>query len=335
LLIDASIVFLQLESRDGRVALKIDGGFASLQIEGAQILQLPVTEERTLTRQRAAELAALGEEHGLVLFERSSPAARELLREAGVPFASTGGEVFLHAPPVHIEWPGRLKTKWPAGPAIPSPFAIRASRVPRWLLLNVGEELSFRELSAQIKLSESMVSRTVRTLADDGLVEVSFDPADARRRLVRLRKPGPLLDAFERADATRRYRQRTWEVGARDVEGALDRLERTAKRQRLSYALGGLAGASLILRAVEPATVDAWIDREDSELWIDALGATPARPGPGRVNLRLMPDPFVLDLAARIGRARVADRVQLYLDCRRAGERAIDAAEAIRSEMRW
>lgn len=320
------------------MVLEIDAGIAALLIEGKPVLRMPVTEEPTLTAQRAGELAELtklGREPSLVLFERSSPAARELLRDAGIPFASAGGEVFVHAPPVHVEWPGRLKTKWPAGPATPSPFAIRASRVPRWLLLHVGEELSFGELGNRIQLSESMVSRTVRTLADDGLAEVNFDPDDARRRIVRLRRPRPLLDAFERADVTRRYRQRTWDVGARDVEGAIDRLRRVSERRHLPYAIGGLAGAALVRRAVEPATVDAWIDRDDADRWVEALAATPARPGPGRVNIRLTPDPFVLELAEPIGKARVADRVQLYLDCRRAGERALDAAEAIRTEMGW
>lgn len=328
-------MFLQLASRDGRVVLEINEGLAFLRIEEEQILRLPVTEEQTLAPQRAAELAEQGDAPGLVLFERSSPAARELLRQAGIPFASTSGEVFLHAPPVHIEWPAMRKAGWPVGPATPSPFAIRASRIPRWLLLHVEEELSFGELGSETELSESMVSRSVRALADDGLVDVSFDPADARRRLVRLRRPGPLLDAFERAEMSRRYRQRTWEVGARDVAGALNRLARVGERQQLPYAVSGLAGASLVLRAVEPATVDAWIDRKESDRWIDALGAVPARPGPGRVNLRLAPDRFVLGLGSTVGRARVADRVQIYLDCRRAGERAIDAAEAIRTEMGW
>ena len=78
-----------------------------------------------------------------------------------------------------------------------------------------------------------------------------------------------------------------------------------------------------------------WIGRDDPERWAQELMAIPSRSGPGRITAYLAPDPFVLSLASRHDRIRVADPVQLYLDCRRAGERALEAADAIRAEMRW
>jgi hypothetical protein len=65
------------------------------------------------------------------------------------------------------------------------------------------------------------------------------------------------------------------------------------------------------------------------------LIATPARPAAGRVTAQLTLDPFVLSLASNREGVQVADSVQLYLDCRAAGERALEAADAIRTEMRW
>lgn len=331
----ASTVFPQLKSRDGRVTLDVDEEKAVLSMDGGPVLTIPVIFERALTAGQAAEISrAWPAAAVLVAFERSSPQARATLREAGVPYATAGGEVFLHAPPVHVEWPATRGSGWPAG-TTSSPFAIRASRVARWLLLNVEAEPSFKQLGEEVELSESVVSRTIRGLEEDGLVAVASDSEDARRRRVHLRDAGAMLDALERADAARRPRRQTWEIGARDIEQALARLRAGEEYLDLPYALGGLVAASLLVRVVEPAAADAWIPRGAVDRWREELGAIPARPGPGRLTIWAAPDPFVLQLRERVKGDWVADPVQVYLDCRRAGERALEAAEAIRREMHW
>lgn len=215
-----------------------------------------------------------------------------------------------------------------------SPFAPRASRIARWLLLHPAAEPSFRELSAETDLSESLVSRSARALADDRLIGVTVDARDRRSRRVRVPDSGALLDAFERA-TRRRTRSSNWDIGARDPDRALRRLRLTAKKAGLPYAVGGLAGAAMLRRVVEPAEVDTWVARTDYRRWIEELDAAPARPGPGRITFRVLPDPYLFNFSVEKKGLSVADPVQLYLDCRRAGERALEAAEAIRSEMGW
>lgn len=180
-----------------------------------------------------------------------------------------------------------------------------------------------------------MVSRTMRALADDGLAAIGSDPQDARVRLARLPEPALLLDAFERAVAQRRPRRVTWEIGARDASEAMKALQTTARKLNLPYAVGGVAGASFVRRAVEPVDVVVWIRRDDAELWARELAPVTSRPALGRVTVQLTGDPFVLSLASDHDGIQVADPVQLYLDCRSAGERALEAADAIRAEMRW
>jgi DNA-binding MarR family transcriptional regulator len=223
----------------------------------------------------------------------------------------------------------------PVGAAPAAPFANRASRVPRWLLLHANDRPSFRELATRLELSEAMVSRTMRALADVGLVAIESDPADARRRLARLQEPARLLDAFERAVAPRRPRRVTWDIGAHDVPEAVTALQTVARELKVPYAVGGVAGASFVHRAVEPIDVVVWIRRNDADRWAEELAASPSRPAPGRVTMQLTRDPFVLSLASNRNGIQVADRVQLYLDCRSAGERALEAADAIRAEMGW
>jgi len=275
-----------------------------------------------------------GGEHGLVVFERSSPEARAVLRERRLSYAAANGELWVHAPPIHVERPARRRAAaLTSAPA--APFAIRASRLARWLLLHPGATPSLRELGVAVELSESVVSRTARALADDGLIVIEADPTDGRIRRARLRDAGGMLDAFERAFAGRRLRRQTWDVGARDVPEAMRRLRGAAKQLRLPYAVGGLAGASFIRSAVEPVGVEAWIGRDTIDRWMDGLTAIPSRPGPGKLTVQLAPDPFVLSLSTRREGFEIADPVQLYLDCRRSGERALEAADAIRAEMNW
>ena len=270
----------------------------------------------------------------MIAFERSSPEARAVLRERRASYAAGDGELFVYAPPVFVERPPRRKVV-PVGAAPAAPFANRASRVPRWLLLHANDQPSFRELATRLELSEAMVSRTMRALADDGLVAIGSDPRDARLRLARLPEPARLLDAFERAVALRRPRRVTWEIGARDAPEAMKALQAAAHKLNVPYAVGGVAGASFVRPAVEPVDVVVWIRRDDADLWAERLAATPSRPAPGRVTMQLTRDPFVLSLASDRNGIQVADPVQLYLDCRSAGERALEAAEAIRAEMGW
>jgi hypothetical protein len=135
--------------------------------------------------------------------------------------------------------------------------------------------------------------------------------------------------------APRRPRRVTWEIGARDAPDAIRTLQKTALKLDVPYAIGGVAGASLAGSAVEPVDVLVWIRRDDAELWADELTPITSRPAPGRVTMQITRDPFVLSLAGDRNGIQVSDPVQLYLDCRSAGERALEAADAIRVEMGW
>lgn len=330
--------FPQLRSKDGRVKLQVGPRRARLLLDGKRQAAFDVHLERALSLRRARQLAELDPATDLVAAWSSSPDARELLRKVGVSYAMADGEIYVHAPPVHVEVPpAARRTPNPPRDDHPNLFALRASRVARWLLLHASEVPSVRELAKAVELSESSVSRAVSGLAGEGLVKVDADPADGRVRRVGVANPGRLLDAFELTTNIRRVRSSHWDIGARDAAAAGQRLRYAARRLGSPYAVGGIAGARAAhLGPVEPAGLDVWIARDDLDLWVNSLTAVPARPEPGTVSLNLAPDPFVLSLAEPGQEGwLVADAVQLYLDCRRAGERALEAADAIRQEMGW
>jgi biotin operon repressor len=330
-------MILQAYSRPEPFEISVGKARASVSIDGRRERSFAVRRVDVLTRAAAEELvkeARTSRRRIVIAFDRSSPEARAYLRDRRASYAAADGEVFLYDPPLYVERPPRRKVM-PVGAAPAAPFANRASRVPRWLLLHATEQPPFRELATRLELSEAMVSRTMRALADDGLVAIESDPADARRRLARLRQPSLLLDAFERAVAMRRPRRVTWEIGARDAPDAIRMLHKVAHKLDVPYAIGGVAGASLAGSAVEPVDVLVWIRRDDAELWADELTPITSRPAPGRVTMQLTRDPFVLSLVGDRNGIQVADPVQLYLDCRSAGERALEAADAIRLDMGW
>jgi hypothetical protein len=270
----------------------------------------------------------------LVAFRTASPDALVLLREQEVSYAGDDGESFLFAPPVYIERMPRRSSPT-APPRVRSPFAPRASRVARWLLLHLEAQPSLTGLARFVELSEATVSRTAHALAGDGLAELTVDPGDTRVRRLRARNTAGLLDSLERSSWSTRARRQTWDVGARDFSDALKRWRDATEGFDMPYAVGGLAGAATLRRVVEPAEVLVWLRREDLMRWSDRLMAEPARPARGRVTVQLAPDPFVLTLASDDDGLKIADPVQLYLDCRLAGERALEGAEAIREMMRW
>jgi hypothetical protein len=302
-------------------------------MEGEKVRGFDVLPLADLTVSVARDFQRLEGGGHLVRYERSSPEARTLLRKLGIPFAGNDGELYLHLPPLHVELPGN---RAPGGRVDrrPAPFALRSSRVSRWLLLNRHTEPTIRELSAKVELSESVTSRTVAALAEERLVEVGVDKDDARARRVRVRDESALLNALDRG-TRRRPRSSTLDIGSRDVGGTLRRLRSAADHGQLEYALGGLSGASFLRRAVEPVEVEAWIRRDDYDGWLDQLTPVAARRGPGRLTVNLLPDPYVLSLAWTREALSIADPVQLYLDCRGLGERALEAADAIRMEMKW
>lgn len=324
----------QIKSADGRVRLDLGERRAALYVEGEKVKSFDVLPLADLTVSAAKEIQRLEDSGHLVRYERSSPEARTLLRESAIPFVGNDGELYLHLPALHVEIPGKGKGAGTPIQQRPAPFALRSSRVSRWLLLNRDAEPTIRDLSRVAGLSESVASRTIAALAEERLVEVEVDRADGRARRVLVRDEGALLDAFERG-TRRRLNSNTWDIGGRDVGGTLQRLRSAADHGQLEYALGGLCGASFLRRAVEPMEVEAWIRREDYDRWLDQLMPVAARSGPGRLTVNLLPDPFVLTLGWAKEALSIADPVQLYLDCRRLGERALEAADAIRREMKW
>ncbi len=300
---------------------------------GKPVRSWPVTPVGSLTTARARDLAERdGPRDDLLIIDRGSPGALDVLREAGASFATLGGELHLvDLPRLLVVHPASREVPVPANSG--RPLSKATSRVARWLLLHPhASGVTIGQLARETTISDAASSRAVAQLADRGLVQVATS-SDARQRLVSVRNGDGLLDAVADEGPWRRARHVTWDVGARTVEQALDLVRTADAETNLPYRVGGLAGAALIEPLVEPTTVTLWLPRATVEAWRQTLMGEPSRPATGRVTAHLAPDPVILSWGTSLDGLRIADDVQLYIDCRHAGERALDISEAMRQRV--
>jgi hypothetical protein len=283
------------------------------------------------------------EEGWLVLYSQASRDAREALRTRGVSYAGErDGRLFLVGPGLHVERDELASLEpgiWfaPEPDRVRNPFALGASRVPRWLLLHPGEPMTIKALAAVTELSESVVSRTVGALDAEALVDVAAGGEDARKRLVQIARARAMLSAWARERERRRIHWTSWSIGARDAEEATELLAAAGNRPiEPHWMLGGVAGAARMQRAVEPSDVVVWVQRDELPRLAARLSPrVERRSGRGTVRIAVAPDDWIFGLAQDLDGVAVADPAQLWLDCAAEGERALEAAEAVAGMMRW
>jgi DNA-binding MarR family transcriptional regulator len=304
------------------------------------LISVPSLTSRTVGE--VLNRAAQSQRRVFVSYRQSSAEARDALRAAEISFAGGDGRVFVRAPGIFVERNERPRllpaNRWEHSAdedSVRNPFAKRSSRVPRWMLLHHGDSFSVSEIAQAVDLTPSAVSRIVRALEDAVFVREAKPGVGGRRRNIRLERPRALLDAWLPLWERRRVRRRRWDIGARDIDEALGVLGEAVGGRVDSWAIGGLAGAAMVRRAVEPADVLVWISPDEVEPLEQLLQPEPARAGRGVVQLAVAPDPWTLGLARRENGLPLADSVQLWLDCASEGERALEAAEAVAEVAGW
>jgi len=229
------------------------------------------------------------------------------------------------------------QTTWTHARAVDAarnPFATRASRISRILLLHPERVFTMQELSRLAKVDKSLASRTVAALALEGHVSVTPGSEDERVRHVRLNSPRRLLQEWSATRRRRRVQARRLDIGTRTVADTLRAIADSAK-PGLPYAISGLAGAQFVRRVVEPADVLLLTTSDGVERWSELLLAEPTQTSNGLLRLAKVDDEFLFELAEPRKKLVIADPVQLWLDTVSAGERAREASEAIAEKMHW
>ncbi|MBJ7348919.1 MAG: hypothetical protein JHC87_10160, partial [Thermoleophilaceae bacterium] len=342
------------------VQLRFDGDWAVASVAGSDVAaRFRVIDTPSLTERVADAVVSAHADSTdplLVRFERASIAGRERLRAQRISWCGPGDELYLFASNLHVERQPRNARAGGnnlAGAKPANYFSKRSSRVVRWLLSHPHEQTMVRPLAAQLQLSEATVSRAVSALERGRFVQLVDNPADTREKRFRLREGDRLLERWAGAWELKRIETAAWDIGTWDVESTLEQFvrgaqlldeQRSSPDERMHWCLGGLSGAAFTDKVVEPAAVFAWIDKTQLHRWQRHFQPTQRSRGVGAGLLTLAhaDDPYLFELATtKVDAAanhlglpvKVADPVQLFLDCRSAGERGLEAAEAIKATL--
>lgn len=324
------------------VSVRLDGDRAVVAVQDGRTATFRWIELPSLSVEQAAALQGADDDPLLVFYGRSSAPARDQLRQQGIAHAGADGYWFVTAPGLLVDRgdrrrPGRLAEERGFADAALNPFGIRTSRVVRHMLLHPRESFGVKGLARATALSAASVSRTMRALEAAALIAVATDANDRRTRRAELRDPATLLDAWLPEWQRRRISRRLWDVGTRDPRDTLALLRSVPSRgDTIRWAVGGLAGAALRQRAVEPSDVTVWVRRDDVAMLADEIMPREVRARrQAGLHVGVLPDPFVLRFADEREGLPVMDPVQLWLDCMSEGERAAEAAAAIGEAEGW
>lgn len=325
---------------NGDVLLRVHGGpearFKALEIPALTVADAEQDHKLATPEQAKGRY--------IIVYEKSSPEARTWLRKRGISYVGRDGYAFVQAPGLLIDRDERtrlggrhLDFSFDQESGLRNPFSMRASRVARWLLLHPNDLLSISDIAVKTGLNSATVSRVIQALEESAFVSEPHPDATGRRRLMRLDRPMDILDAWLPVWHQRRIKRQRWDIGVDSARSALERLRWESMPGQGGWALGGLAGAALHSRHVEPVDVQVWVKDvqavEALQRILEPLRLSRARQG--SLLISVAPDPWTLRLAKPAKQLPVVDQAQLWLDCSSQGERALEAAEGIAREAGW
>jgi len=253
-----------------------------------------------------------------------SPEAQALCRQAGVGYLDLAGNAGLETSHCYLEVGGRPNAQ-PRKRGVRSPFAGRAERVVRRLLLEPQRTWSMRALAQTAAVSLGLASMTTTALAELGAVYKG-------RKGVSLQDPAALLDAWAegydlRASPFIAYR--TWLDAAQFEQELARRREALAAR----YALTLWSAARYLLGDAETPAYVSLYWRGDPALLARALNLSP---DVGKTYVFCF-QPY--DESLLWGRQEtreglgVVHPMQLYLDLNSGEEREAALAQRVRERL--
>jgi hypothetical protein len=268
---------------------------------------------------RQLHALATGKTLPLLVVPHMSPAGAKAAEDAGLNWLDLAGNARIRAGELYVNVQGRPSQHRPRGRPS-SPFAPKSARVARALLLEPGRWWRQKDLVAATGLDDGNVSRIVRRLDDDVLLE--------RRELeFRARDAGTLLDAwaqdyrYERHDILQGHVSGSGVEVARALGVRFDELD-------IHHAFTGLPAAWAIDHFAQFRVSSVYVDGDPR----DVAAQLDMRLGVRGANVQLIgPDDSGVFLGEQAydGLNCVAP-VQVYLDLLHLPERANDAAEHLR-----
>lgn len=290
------------------VVVEADGGVAAVQ--------------RALDGLRAVDDVAR-----IVVVPFMSSAGRERCEASGVSWIDLSGNARLRIQQGDLRVAVHVEGKPDAfrGPGRPrNAFAPKAARVVRLLLADPAHRWTQSEIARAADLGPGYVSRIVRHLEDERLLDRDDD------RAVWPPDPGLLLDAWADADAFR-HEVLTGHVPGRSGEERARRLQDALADHGLDHAFTGLAAGWAYTHAAAFRSVSCYVTGA-AAVRSRALADAGFRPDTKAPNARVLTpaDPGVFEGVREASGLRCVAPVQAYVDLVHEPERAAEFRDALR-----
>lgn len=252
------------------------------------------------------------------------PSGRRRCREAEMSWLDLSGNAHIAGPNllVHVDGrPNHFRT--PGRPS--SLFAPKSSRISRCFLTNVGHAFAHGELAATTGVDPGQTSRVLRGLREADLVRKTPDG--------RFQVPNPalLLRAWSEHYDFHRHRTIRGHLPGRTSSSRTKRIAESLRAAGIQHAATGLTAAWLYTHHANYRISTFYVETEHAVSILEADGLRLEERGANTWIVAPRDEGVFADSEVRDGIPCVSP-VQVYLDLAAHPERAVEAADAIRSE---
>jgi len=247
---------------------------------------------------------------------------RKRCQEAGISWLDLSGNADIAGPDIRIYIEGRPnRFKQPGRPT--NVFAPKSSRVAKVLLYHQGLAFIQRELSQRAGLGEDYVSRIVRALETQELIERDEDGA------VTVKDPELLLDAWVESYDFSKHTLIRGHIPARSGSALLEDLGESLSREGIKHAATGLGAAWLYTHFAAFRTVTFFVGESIDSRTLSSLDFRESDIGPN-TWLVVPNDESVFWQVDEVEGIQCVHPIQAYLDLKAHPERAKEAMSEIR-----
>jgi hypothetical protein len=248
---------------------------------------------------------------------------KERCRLEGISWLDLSGNADISGPGIRIAISGRPNIYRLPGRSS-GVFARKSSRVSRVLLYHSESAFTQRDISKMTDLDEGYVSKIVRSLENDKLIDRLENGS------VMVRDKFLLLDAWREVYDFHKQPLIRGHIPARSGLDLLSTTSRTLSSSGLKHAASGLAGAWLYTQFADFRIVTIYLRRA---IPADVLSELNFREGELGENIWLVKpkDDWVFYESREIDGIPCAHMVQVYLDLKGHPERSEEAADELRN----
>lgn len=301
---DSGVDFLARDTQDRRWIFEVKASSRPGQVDRA-----------------AQQLKAFGGEDAIpvLVVPYMSKAGAETAERAGLNWIDLSGNASIQDEGLRVWVQGKPNELRTAGRPS-SPFAPKSARISRALLLEPKRWWRQKDLVVATQLDDGNVSRVVRRLDEEALLE-------RRDKELRPRDPDLLLDAWAQEYRFDRHDAIAGHISGSGVEVARSLAENLTKRQ-IDHAFTGLPAAWAIDRFARFRLSTVYVDGDPRDV-VEQLGI---RQGSKGANVQILgpDDAGVFAGEQTCDDLRCVSTVQVYLDLLNLPERAAEAAQHLR-----